>query len=241
MYISTKDWKAFISRLTALEEEAGGLMQKWVQKNGFGNTDALISYAYALVQKYGEGSAALAAEMCDAIADMQGAMYDPAEAAEVADYGEVAKTMHGILKRSRNPTSVAGGVTRLVKQAGADTTIKHAIRTGAEAAWIPQGDTCAFCLTLASRGWQRVSKRTLKNGHAEHIHPHCDCTYAVRYDSKSGVEGYDPDEYLAMYRSADGYGPKGRINAMRRMHYEQNKDAINAQKRAAYALRQGKK
>lgn len=80
-----------------------------------------------------------------------------------------------------------------------------------------------------------MSKNALKNGHAEHIHANCDCTYSVRFDGKSGVKGYDPQKYRDMYYGAEGDTPKERINSLRRMHYEQNRDVINAQKRAAYA------
>lgn len=104
----------------------------------------------------------------------------------------------------------------MTKQVGADTTLKNALRDGAQFAWIPSGDTCAFCITLASRGWQNVSKKTLRNGHAEHIHAHCDCQYAVRFDKNSNVEGYDPDKYLDMYYSAEGKNPKEKINSLRR-------------------------
>ena len=97
---------------------------------------------------------------------------------------------------------------------------------------MPQGDTCAFCITLASRGWQRASKKAIRKGHAEHIHAHCDCTYAIRFDSRTNVAGYDPDRYLKMYNDADGD-----INAMRRAQYQENKDEINAQKRKAYEAR----
>ena len=97
---------------------------------------------------------------------------------------------------------------------------------------MPQGDTCAFCITLASRGWQRASKKAIRKGHAEHIHAHCDCTYAVRHDSRTNVAGYDPEKYLKMYNDADGD-----INAMRRAQYQENKDEINAQKRKAYEAR----
>lgn len=124
------------------------------------------------------------------------------------------------------------GVSRLVKRAGADTTLQNALRDGAQFAWVPHGDTCPFCIALASRGWQRMSKNALKNGHAAHIHANCDCEYAVRFDGKSGVAGYDPEQYLAQYRAADGD-----LNAMRRAQYAENKDKINAQKRAAYAKR----
>lgn len=121
------------------------------------------------------------------------------------------------------------GVSRLVKRASADTTLQNAQRDGARFAWVPHGDTCPFCIALASRGWQRISKTALKKGHAEHIHANCDCEYAVRFRSDTGVAGYDPDEYLRQYNDADGD-----LNAMRREHYAQNKDKINAQKRAAY-------
>ncbi|MBQ1756264.1 MAG: hypothetical protein IIZ96_05930 [Oscillospiraceae bacterium] len=129
-------------------------------------------------------------------------------------------------------------MARLVKMAGVDTTMQNALRDGAEWAWVPHGDTCAFCITLASRGWQRASKKALKGGHAEHIHANCDCTYAVRFDGKSNVAGYYPDDYLEMYESADGLKPKDKINAMRREFYAQNSAEINAQKRDAYEKRQ---
>lgn len=114
--------------------------------------------------------------------------------------------------------------------------LKNALRDGAEFAWVPNGDTCAFCMTLASRGWQRASKKAIKNGHAEHIHANCDCTYAIRFDPEVNVEGYDPDAYLKAYRDAGSD-----VNELRRIHYAENRERINAQKRAAYAARNEKK
>lgn len=63
-------------------------------------------------------------------------------------------------------------------------------------------DTCAFCITLASRGWQHASEAALKGGHAEHIHVNCDCEYVIRFDGYSTVAGYDPEKYLHQYRAA---------------------------------------
>ena len=97
---------------------------------------------------------------------------------------------------------------------------------------MPHGDTCPFCITLASRGWQTASQKLLKNGHAEHIHSNCDCEFAVRFHSGTSVAGYDPEKYLRQYRAAGSD-----VNAMRRIDYAARKDAINAQKRAAYAAR----
>lgn len=126
------------------------------------------------------------------------------------------------------------------KQAGADTTLQNAERCGAEFAWVPMGDTCSFCRMLASNGWQRQSKKAMKGGHAEHIHANCDCQYAVRFDGKGGVAGYDPDKYKAEYDAAEGDTWKEKLNSMRRAQYKQDGDKIRAQKRATYAKRQDK-
>ncbi|MDY5643704.1 MAG: hypothetical protein SPH45_02205, partial [Gemmiger qucibialis] len=134
--------------------------------------------------------------------------------------------------KRQNPANLPNGVRRLVKRAGADTTLHNAIRDGAEWAWVPHGDTCPFCIMLASNGWQKASAKLLKGGHAEHIHANCDCEFAIRFDHKTTVAGYDPDKYLVQYNAAGGD-----INKMRRVQYAANKERINAQKRAAYTER----
>lgn len=230
MRITEKTWIEYITRLAKINETAGQKMADYIARHGTQDTDALIAYAQALVQKYGEGSAELACQMYDAMAEASGADVPPAVPAEPADYNETAKMVNAT---KQSPPQLQGGVSRLVKRAGADTTLKNAIRDGAEWAWVPYGDTCPFCITLASRGWQRASKKALKGDHAEHIHTHCNCEYAVRFDSRTTVAGYDPEKYLKQY---EDYG--GDINAMRRAQYAKNKDKINAQKREAYALRQ---
>lgn len=235
MTLSRSDWKAYIDRLAKINERAGALMQQYIDANGYEDTQRLIAYAYALATKYGGAASSLACEMYDALALAQGAVLPAAEPAETAAFGEVAKAVRGTMKNGRN--SVPDTVSRLVKQAGADTTVKNALRDGAEWAWIPSGDTCAFCLTLASRGWQKASKKTLRGDHAEHIHAHCNCEFAIRFDGKSTVAGYDPDAYREAYDHAEGSTPKEKINALRRDWYAGNKDRINQQKRAAYAAK----
>lgn len=229
MRITEKTWVEYIDRLSRLNEEAGQKMADYIASHGTQDVDRLIAYADALVQKYGEGTAELACQMYDAVAQASGVTVPPAEPAAPADYGETAKMVNAT---KQSPPQLQGGVSRLVKRAGADTTLKNAIRDGAEWAWVPHGDTCPFCLTLASRGWQKASAKALKGGHAEHIHAHCNCEYAIRFDSNTTVAGYDPDKYLEQYNAAGGD-----INAMRRAQYAENRDVINAQKRAAYAAR----
>lgn len=239
MKLSALDWKRYIEKLTKIDQAAADAMKAWMLsrmvKVGFGTSDEMISYAYGLATKYGEAASALACEMYDAAALAQGVYVPTAEPAPTATYAETAKAIRGTLNNKRN--SVPDTVGRLVKQAGADTTLRNAARDGAQFAWIPNGDTCAFCMMLASNGWQYMSKKAIRNGHAEHIHPHCDCTYAIRFGDDGGVAGYDPDRYLDAYNNADGATWQDKVNAMRRDQYAKNKDAINAQKRAAYAAR----
>lgn len=230
--ITQNEWNRYVRLLRQLNEKAAfdivTFMRNQLLHNPTSNaienlTEAqrkeLLDYAYAIVQKYGEGAAALSAEMYDAVAILEGRYTAPAEMSQLANYGDVAKAVNGTLLQSSNLDEIANAAARWVKMAGADTTLHNAIRDGAQFAWVPSGETCAFCITLASRGWQYASKKTIKGGHAEHIHSNCDCQYAVRYDERTTIAGYNPNEYRSMYRHADGRTPTEKINAMRREAY----------------------
>ena len=233
--IPRRSWNRYIIRLRQLSDKAADATREYIQThdmNADGALYELIDYSYALATKYGEGTSALACEMYEGLAELSGVMVPSAVPAPTATKGTVAKAVNGTIMQS--PEVTAGAIGRLVKLAGVDTMQQNALRDGAEWAWIPSGDTCAFCITLASRGWQKASKKALKNGHAEHVHANCDCTYAIRFSPDVNVQGYDPDEYLDMYQDADGSTPKAKINYMRREIYAENADEINAQKRSAY-------
>lgn len=178
MQITTRTWNNYIARLSRLNEAAGQKMREYIRLHGTDDTEALISYAYAVTTRYGEGSAELACQMYDALAEAEGMLLPAAEPAATANYGEVARMVHAT--KDQNPENLPNGVSRLVKRAGADTTLHN----------------------------------------------------AVRFHSGTSVAGYDPEKYLKQYRDAGSD-----VNAMRRIDYAARKDAINAQKRAAYAVR----
>lgn len=244
--ITSKAWNNYIKILRRLSDRATKEMLSavttWSNQYNAGiitlaeYEDRAIELAYALATKYGEGAGAAACEMYDAIAELQGVSVPPAVPAGTATMSESAKAVKGTMKTG-NLDIIAQAVGRQVKLVGVDTMQQNALRDGAEWAWIPSGDTCAFCLTLASRGWQKASKKAIKNGHAEHVHANCDCTYAIRFNKSLDVEGYDPGKYLAMYEGVEGSSPQARINALRREFYAENKEIINEQKRSAYAKR----
>ena len=242
MEISRRAWNNYIATLRKLSDRAATEMLAYVRtvyNQGYQGQEAttrIIDYAYALATRYGEATGSAACDMYDAIALLQGAAVPSAVPAKTATISEVAKTVNGTMKTG-NPEIVSSAVGRLVKLVGVDTLQQNALRDEAEWAWIPSGDTCAFCIMLASNGWQKASRKAIKGGHAEHVHSNCDCTYAVRFSPSLDVEGYDPDQYLEMYQDADGSNPEQKLNSMRREFYAENKDEINQQKRDAYAKR----
>lgn len=228
--ITQANWRKYIDRLAAIDKKAADLMQMYIDEHGLQDTEALIQYAYALVTKYGETSATLASEMYDHMAELMNAGVPKALPAETASLKEVAKGV--TWGKYHSPSQIPSVVGRQVRQAGSDTMIQNAKRDKAQWAWVPQGDTCAFCITLASRGWQDASKTVLKGNHADHIHQNCDCTFAIAFkpsDRKQYDYIYDPDKYMDMYNEAGGD-----INEIRRRIYVKRKDEINAQRRDTY-------
>ena len=257
MRITERSWTRYLDKLRKVNKAAADKMLAFMDKHrdAGGLWDdpeirrMILDYAYGLTTQYGEAAAELACEMYDQMGVLQEAINPPAEPAPTATYSEVAKAVNGTLK-SDNMDIVANAVERLVKLSEVDTVMNNALRDGAEWAWIPHGDTCAFCIMLASRGWQTASKDAIKDGHAEHVHANCDCTYAVRFDSRTNVQGYDPKKYLRFYEgegidkdilddTIDKYGWSYEYNlhAMERQIYKDNREKINARKRAEYAAR----
>ena len=239
MRISRKAWNNYISLLRAINDKAASELVTWMNINGGdgllnvdirdSNGNNIIDAAYLIAQKYGDASAAVSAQMYEAIAELSGVYIPPAELEPSPTYGEVAKTVQGVLKTSQNREEISSAVGRLVKQTGARTTRRNARRDGAQFAWIPSGDTCAFCIMLASNGWMNARKAD----HKDHIHSNCDCTYAVRFNEYTQVAGYEPEKYREQYDNAEGSNYKEKLNSMRRRYYAENREDILSQKISA--------
>lgn len=245
MKITQRAWARYLNILAKIDEAAAMDCMAFLNeikpsRSGLSQEEHLrmvVDYCYALATKYGEAGSAAACEMYDALAQLSGKHLPPAEPAKTATYPETAAAVRGARLFSERDDVTAGVVKRLAKQASADTMVNNAKRDGLQSAWIPHGDTCAFCIMLASRGWE-PGGRLSDNGHVAHIHNNCDCTVGVKFRSDTIYEGYDPDRYYDMYKDADGYSTDEKLNSMRRSFYAKNKDRINAQKRDAYARRQ---
>ena len=91
---------------------------------------------------------------------------------------------------------------------------------------VPVGETCAWCLMLASLGYFYRSEETALGVEPDHYHAHCDCI-AVPYSGPKSIEGYDDyDMYFDMYATArDDYNSgnispelQSRIDAAKEKH-----------------------
>lgn len=217
MKITQAEWNDYINKLSSLSQKASDEFKAWANRNGGWreiDRQLLLEAGYSFATKYAEGSAALASAMYDAIANAENKRVPSAELSADIEFKEMAKAINGALKHSDNDEFISSTVGRAVKQAGADTMLKNASRDGAEFAWIPSGDTCPFCLVLASRGWQKASKKTTNGNHAEHIHTHCNCQFAIRFNKNTNVEGYDPEAYQKIYYDADGKNSAEKLKSM---------------------------
>ena len=233
MNIRFEDWVRYRDKLSKISEKAADAVRDYVWKEHSGLNDVsaeeIISYTKAVVDRYSDASSALACQMYDEIAKAQKAFVPPAEA---ADYGEVAKAIRGVQKQSPEGKLIGDPAYRFVKRAAADTMLNNAKRDGAEFAWIPSGDGCAFCQMVASRGWQLASNKTVQGNHADHIHANCKCQFAIRFDGRSTVEGYDPDKLRKQYDDAEGSTWQEKLNSMRRGQYAEKKDLQKSLNRA---------
>ena len=244
--ISQKEWKKYIETLRKISDKAEAEFTEYVVENlGYEHIErqALINKAYSIATKYSEASASLSAEVYEAIAELQGKAIPAAIPAETASYSEVSKAVNGIIKKTGSESVLSQAVGLFTKDAAQKTMIQNAQRDGAEIAFVPQGDTCPYCIALASRGWRKASMSEYNlDGEPAHLHANCDCTYAVRFNPKMEYKGYNPDTYKDIWDNAPvpDYAKgtaKNKLNALRREQYAQHKDEINAQKRAAYEKR----
>ena len=68
---------------------------------------------------------------------------------------------------------------------------------------------------LASRGFVYRSEETAGGLDPDSYHDDCDCEVVSRFDGSGVIEGYDPNEYMAMYKAARDNTP---VEASRRAY-----------------------
>lgn len=71
------------------------------------------------------------------------------------------------------------------------------------------GETCRFCIMLASRGF--VYHNAEAAGENGHYHANCDCRIVPGFDGETTVPGYDPDLYYDMWKHPEKYEGKASV------------------------------
>ena len=246
MRIGTESWREYVDAHARIQTAARDELMAFFDTLPWGDNDnaavaMLADKAAEIAEVYGIADATLSAGFYDEMMLAYGATMLPAEVVFpvhqfVADdvASAAAKALSAEAFRSMSGSVVAGHV----KRAGIETMRNAARRDNAMWAWVCIGDSCAFCRTLGSNGWQHASKSIKSGKHAEHIHDGCDCQFVVKPPGESlEIDGYDPAALEAEYLAADkGGSSKDKINAMRRADYTpEYAKARNTRRRELYA------
>lgn len=160
-----------------------------------------VSFA---VSVYGDAAATCAADLYDEMAEASGAKL-PSAVLDTSDVsGFIEKEVRyqaGKLiadKREEFAAAVAAKAADQVSRRANETMRRNSKRDGLRYARVPMGgETCTFCIMLASRGFVYKSAKTA--GEGNHFHTNCRCKVVPQFDKRGRetvVEGYDPDELL---------------------------------------------
>lgn len=247
--VSRKAWDTYTKRLMAQRNEARDVAYSWVMRHvDFASDEVMKRCRRMMVEAsiyHGRATSALAAAWFDQLAMAEGA--NTVKAVAVNDPVQLRARRMGIASNAALPKLLAGdkegfaraiasAVAADVKRQATNTVMLNAQKNGAEYAWIPGGDeTCAFCIALASNGWQPAARATAMGNHADHIHDNCMCEFAIRFDESTSYGSYDPEKYERIYDEADGRSANDKINSIRRDLYAENADKIREQHRERYA------
>lgn len=163
-----------------------------------------------LVNDYGEVAATLAADRFEDETGLRARLAAPIPADEAnARLRWAMGPMFGGDGEDAAFALLYGLVDELVKRLGRDTYLDSIGAYGGRFARIPVGKTCAFCLMLASRGFDYVSRASA--GEFRKFHPDCDCRIAVEGED---VGDYDPDALYDIYLDARGQADSGKTKSI---------------------------
>ena len=160
--------------------------------------DVLVSQAQTLAKYYGDAAVGLAAEFFEAATGLTTRVpdYDLTEAVEGSARWAAGDLFSGDPVEAQK--KFRGAMQRHAKQPGRDLLFDNADRRGVTFARIPVGDTCSWCLMLASRGFIYSSARHA--GEGNRWHDWCDCVIAPSTEKDLPPE-YDPEKLYEIYKN----------------------------------------
>ena len=199
--------------------------------------DEIIAEATRIAEKYAYLGAELGAQWYELCSELAGIEIEPAVVGEVDTDGIEARAKRTLDR----PESLESSTAQQVFNSYLQNVINESIRaTGNANLWrdyerglaggrwarVPVGETCAWCLMLASQGAWYLSEESALRGEAGRYHDDCNCV-AVYHADPDSIAGYtNLGRYKEMYYDADN---TRRANASGRTDYpEELADRVNA-------------
>lgn len=173
--------------------------------------DSLLAFVPAITEKYGNVSALVAADWYDDIRPVTGLaggafrapLAAPVPASAVASTVRFGARHLWSLAPAVALSVVSIAVTEYVLRPGRDTIAQATQQDPSNPRWarVPSGkETCAFCLTMASRGFVYTSEHAAGRGNK--YHGRCDCVPTPEWSDSPRIDGYDPEGMYQMYLEA---------------------------------------
>lgn len=208
--------------------------------------EEVIDAASTVAAKYSYLGCELGAQWYDLCSELAGVDAEPAELPEV-DSEAIKSRTRDAFEKSQQPTVqgvfndfMQNIINDSVRKTGSANLWRDYERGIAGGRWcrVPVGDTCAWCMMLASQGAWYVSEESALGSSPDHYHEGCDCKAVYHADAES-IQGYsDLAKYKKMYYDADN---DRRANASGREKYpEELSDRVKAAK-ARHELLEEKK
>lgn len=173
--------------------------------------DEVVDIATQVAYKYSMLGEELGAQWYDLCAQLAGVDADDAYLPEVDERG-IAERASKAAKPGADVRSVfneflSNQIQESIRRTGTANLWRDYERGLTPGKWarVPVGETCAWCMTLASQGaWYLTEKSALTSKHGGNYHSHCNCV-AVYFADPEAIGGYSKklSEYKQMYYDAD--------------------------------------
>ena len=174
--------------------------------------EEMIDAASTVAMKFSRLGCELGAQWYDLCAELAGIDAEPA-VYDDADFDGIRKHAKNKLDANQNaePKSVFNSflqdmINESIRTTGNNNLWRDYERGIAGGRWarVPVGDTCAWCLMLASQGAWYLSEKSALGEHAGHYHNDCNCV-AVYHADPIDISGYDSKlrKYKETYYDAE--------------------------------------
>ena len=173
------------------------------------DADEMAEAAANVAAKYSRMGCELGAQWYDICSEAAGLDVEPAEYEDV-DIDALTERAHSVVARPGDSKAtldmfLQNAIAESIRATGYANLWRDYRRGMAGGKWarVPVGDTCAWCLLLASQGAWYISEESALGKHAGHYHDGCDCVAVYHADAES-IAGYSAlESYKAAYYDAE--------------------------------------